>query len=96
MASTNFSIKIYHRYVCNVCSMFSNHFWKKHHLLHLPFTIILQKLHAKNNDYDLRQITEGLCILVISSLAIYFTRRFHAATWFSSLIVGHRNFANKC
>lgn len=29
MASTNFSIKIYHKYVCNVCSMFSNHFWKK-------------------------------------------------------------------
>lgn len=29
MASTNFSIKIYHKYIYNICSMFSNHFWEK-------------------------------------------------------------------
>ena len=33
-------------------------------------------------------ILEDLCIRVISSLAIYFIRRFHAATWFPLLIVG--------
>lgn len=29
VASTNFSVKIYHKYICNISSMFSNNFRKK-------------------------------------------------------------------
>lgn len=51
MASTIFSIKIYHKYICNICSMFFNYFWKKS----TTFPTFHLQLFSKN--YTLRTTT---------------------------------------